>query len=267
MTDISNEVITQAQSGNAQALDALVRGIQDNVHRLARRMLVDPELAQDATQEILIRVVTKLSTYRGQAAFRTWVYRVATNYLLTARKARAAELGLSFQAFSDDLLNGLVDDVQAAPETHVLLNELRVNCTMAMLLCLDPDHRAAYVLGEVLEMEHREASDILDIPPATYRKRLSRARGRVESFTRSTCGLANDAAACSCPRRLPAAIASGRVPPEPMLTDAPDYAAVRDQARRMQADLVTAKLQRATGTLPAPEGLAGQVLNIVIPAG
>jgi RNA polymerase sigma factor (sigma-70 family) len=151
MTRVSKDNIKRAQGGDAKALEALVRGIQDRTYKLALRMLADPNAAQDATQEILIRVVMKLSTYRGESSFETWTYRVATNYLLTARKVIANDPGLSFQMFAEDLLDGIADEQAMAAEDHVMLNELRIRCTMAMLLCLDREHRAAYVLGDVLE--------------------------------------------------------------------------------------------------------------------
>ena len=79
-TDIlDNTTILAAQNGDAKALEDVVRHVQDRVHRLAIRMMYDPEHALDATQEILIRVVTKLSTFRGESSFETWVYRVALN--------------------------------------------------------------------------------------------------------------------------------------------------------------------------------------------
>ena len=85
------DTIALAQSGDARALENVARHAQSRVYRLAARMLADPEAAQDATQDILIRIVTKLSTFRGEAGFDTWVYRIATNYLLTARRVRARE--------------------------------------------------------------------------------------------------------------------------------------------------------------------------------
>lgn len=269
MARISNTDIELAQDGDAKALEALVRGVQDRMYKLALRMLADPNLAQDATQEILIRIVTKLSTFRGDSSFDTWTYRVATNYLLTARKVIANDPGLSFQMFADDLLNGIADEKNKAPEDHVMLNELRLRCTMAMLLCLDREHRAAYVLGDVLEFDHAAAADVLDITPSTYRKRLSRARTRVQDFTAKACGLASPAAGCSCTKRLPAAMAMGRIGTSPSadLRDAPRFAEVEAMASQTQADLVAAKLQRATGPLNSPKDYAAQVLKLVEPPG
>ncbi|WP_298362059.1 RNA polymerase sigma factor [uncultured Litoreibacter sp.] len=270
MTQSEHSKIKLAQDGDAAALEDVVRSIQDRVFRLATRMLADPVAAQDATQEILIRIVTKLSTYRGDSAFETWVYRVATNYLLTARKMIANDPGLSFEMFSDDLLDGLADDRTAAAEDHVMLNELRVRCTMAMLLCLDRDHRAAYVLGEILELDHREAASIVEVSPANFRKRLSRARRAVQAFTAASCGLTTPTtAACTCRKRLPAAMASGRIgpTPSPALSGAPSMSEAQTLAAETEAGLVAAKLQRATGPLTPLKDFAADVLRIVDPPG
>lgn len=265
MDRISKTDIALAKDGDANALEMLVRSVQTRVHKLALRMLADPIAAQDATQEILIRIITKLSTYREESSFETWAYRVATNYLLTARKIIANDPGLSFQMFADDLLSGLADEANAAPEDHVMLNELRLRCTMAMLLCLDREHRAAYVLGEVLECDHAEASEVLDISPSNFRKRLSRARTRVQDFTASMCGLASPAAPCSCRKRLPMAMALGRVgnSPSSELSQAPAFAEVKKLASRTQAGLTAAKLQRATGPLAPLKDYAAEVLKLV----
>ncbi len=269
MSNVTAAHITLAKEGDAAALEHIVRAIQDRVYRLATRMLADPDAAQDATQEILIRVVTKLSTYRGDSKFDTWVYRVATNYLLTARKVIANDPGLTFPVFLDDLKDGLADETHAAPEDHVLLNDLRVRCTMAMLLCLDRDHRAAYVLGEILELDHSEAADILDVSNANFRQRLSRARKKVQDFTASSCGLAGRSDVCSCPRRLGKAIETGRLgsAPTETLTDAPAYAQVKTWAHKTQSEIITAKLQRATGPLRPAKDFATDILRIVDPPG
>lgn len=262
-------VIEKAKEGDATALDTLVRGVQDQVHRLALRMLPLPDAAQDATQEILILVVTKLSTFQGRSRFETWVYRIAMNYLLTAKKQIAREPALTFDAFAADLETGLVDDHKLPLEDEITLNDLRIRCTMAMLICLDRHHRAAYVLGEILELDQAEAVDVLSIGKALYRKRLSRARAAVREFTARSCGLASKTAPCRCPRRLPAAIAAERIDPNVPQTwpGAPAYSEIRAEAARTEASLVAAKLQRATGELRAPVEIAERVLSIVIPPG
>lgn len=258
MTDL----VKRATVGDAKAMDALVRSVQDQVHRLALRMMGDLSAAEDATQEILLKVVTKLSTFKGDSKFETWVYRIAMNHLLTARSVLSRDPGLSFDMFESDLLQGLVDP-QDSVEDAVLVNELRLKCTMAMLLCLDRDHRAAYVLGEVLEMDHQSASGILDVTPANFRQRLSRARRDVQAFTARACGIGNNAGLCQCSRRVPAALAAGRIGQqhEDTLNGAPSYAEVLEEAQRVETDLRAASLQRATGPLSVNPDIARLVLK------
>lgn len=259
-------LIDKAQAGDRKALEALVQGQQDAIHRLAMRFLVNPEDALEATQEILVLVVTKLSTFRGESAFRTWVYRIAVNYLLTAKKVLARDPGLSFEAFREDLHAGLVPDPDPSAEDKVALNELRISCTMAMLLCLDLKHRMAYVLGDILELDHGEAAAILEVSKPAYRQRLSRARKAVVDFTARDCGLANSKARCSCPKRLPAAIDLGRVRPGVTpLSDqaAEDYAALRDRAKGLESALCTLTLQRAVPQLDSPRDLSAELIGLI----
>lgn len=266
MKDDLNKLALEAQNGSQSALERLVRAVQDRVHHLAMRMLVNPDDALEATQEILILVVTKLSTFRSDSAFHTWLYRVATNYLLTARKIANRNLNLSFEIFAADLENGLLVDQSPPAADVVMLNELRISCTMAMLLCLDLNHRIAYVLGDILELEHTEAAEILGISKDNFRKRLSRARGDVVAFTLQRCGLASERAKCSCPRRLPAAIANGRVSTDHqsyVSKDTPQYEDVIARVKDVEGELKVLKLQTATPFFRSPQDLGARIAQIV----
>lgn len=259
-------LIDKAQNGDRKALEALVKGQQDAVHRLAMRFLVNPEDALEATQEILVLVVTKLSTFRGESAFRTWVYRIAVNYLLTAKKVLARDPGLSFEAFREDLHAGLVPDPDPSAEDKVALNELRISCTMAMLLCLDLKHRMAYVLGDILDFDHGDAADVLEISKENYRQRLSRARKAVVDFTTKECGLANSNSRCSCPKRLPAAIELGRIQPGlALLSDQAEdsFSDIRKRAEGLESALCTFTLQRAVPLLGSPRDLSTELIGLI----
>src|SRR5215471_13815103 len=83
--DDLEELVRAAQGGDGAALEQVVRAVQDDVFGLAMRMLGHPDDARDAAQEVLIRVVTKLSSFHGDSRFRTWVYRVAANGILNFR--------------------------------------------------------------------------------------------------------------------------------------------------------------------------------------
>ena len=168
-------LVERAQNGDREALEGVVVSIRGRVHALALRMLWNPEDANDATQEILVRIVTRLATFRGESSFTTWVYRVAANHLLTVRKSRLEEQRYTFDRFGGELDEGLTDETQAdGAARDLLLQEVRVGCTLGMLQCLDRPHRLAYILGEILELEGGEAARVLEIGAATFRKRLSR---------------------------------------------------------------------------------------------
>jgi RNA polymerase sigma factor (sigma-70 family) len=204
--------VERARGGNRAALEALVRAVQDPIYRLALRMLWHPADAEDATQEILVKLITRLESFRGDAQFTTWAYRVAVNHLLTTRRRRAERQAMSFEEFGEDLARGLDEphDPQGVDEA-LLAEEVKVGCTQAMLLCLDREHRAAYVLGEVFELDSSAAAYALDVSPAAYRKRLQRARERVQSFMEGHCGIVDPSNPCRCRRRIGAAIGQGRV--------------------------------------------------------
>ncbi len=204
------ELVTKAQSGDREALGALVAQSRDLVYNLALRMLADPAEAEDVTQEILMRVVTNLGSFRGESAFRTWVYRVASNQLLTFRKQRAAHRIESFDALEGYLDGGIAAD-EPAIEDQVLVNEARMRCTTTMLSCLDRDHRLAFILGEILELTSEEGAEVLDVSSDVYRKRLSRARERMTEFMTRRCGIVNEALPCRCNKQAAHAVKQGRL--------------------------------------------------------
>src|SRR3954449_6996811 len=82
----------RAVQGDRDAAQELVATVQDDVYGLALRMLWHPHDAADATQEILVQVLTHLSDFRGDSQFRTWCFRIATNHLLRVKSKRAQVL-------------------------------------------------------------------------------------------------------------------------------------------------------------------------------
>ena len=221
--ETSEALAARAAAGDGPALAALIERVQDSVYRLSLRMLWSPDDAQDASQEVLFKIVTSVATFRGESSFRTWALRVATNHLLNVRRSRVEMQSLTFDAFARDLEDGLTDDgdfparIADEADQALLEEEVKIGCTQAMLLCLDRDDRIAYILGDVFEIRSEEAGEILAIAPAAYRKRLSRARERLREFMRAQCGLVTDAARCSCARRVAPAIATQRVDPRRLL--------------------------------------------------
>ena len=209
-----DEVAQRAITGDRDALEALARALQGDIYGLSLRMLWNREDAEDATQEILIRVITRLSSFDFRSRLKTWAYRVAVNYLLDAKRSAVERMNLNFAHLSADLMEGLAADGPAADERSVLVEEVKIGCTLAMLQCLDRPHRLAYILGEILDLPGAEAAEALDVDPGVLRKRLERARSAILAFTRSYCGLVSDDAACRCNRRVTAAVRLGRARPD-----------------------------------------------------
>ena len=203
------DIARQAIEGDREALDALARALQGDIYGLALRMLWNREDAEDATQEILVRIVTRLSQFDFRSRLKTWAYRVAVNYILDTKKSAIERLHLSFERFAEDLVGGLAPEAPNDAEDSLLIEEVKVGCSLAMLQCLDRPHRAAYVFGEIMELSGPEAADALDISPDLFRKRLQHARQAIVEFMKSHCGLVSDSAACQCNRRVSrAALAS-----------------------------------------------------------
>jgi len=186
--------------------------------------------------------------------------------LLSAKKTLARDSGLNFEMFRADLENGLMAAPAPPVDDLIMLNELRISCTMAMLLCLDLKYRIAYVLGDILELDHGDAAEVIGISKANYRKRLSRGRAEIVAFTSQNCGLANATAKCTCPGRLPAAMAMGRVQSDNIsyaLKGAPTYDEVLTKVKKVEGDLRTLKLQTATPQFKSPQDLGARIARIV----
>jgi len=216
-------LVARAVDGDTAALEEVISLLSDPLYRLALRMSWRPADAEDATQEILIRVVTRLATWRGEARLLTWAYRIGVNYLLNLRRKTPQEAHqFSLDEFGASLADGLADADYRGPEAAVLAEEVRLSCTQAMLQCLERGERIAFVLSDVFELSSADAAWILETTPAAYRKRLERARHRIGAFMNSTCGLVNPDAFCRCARRVPKALATGRIDPRrPTLTAHP----------------------------------------------
>jgi RNA polymerase sigma factor (sigma-70 family) len=206
---VLEDLARQALEGDRDALDRLVRALQGDVYGLALRMLWNREDAEDATQEILVRIVTRLSQFRFESRLRTWAYRLATNYILDVKKSPMERFHMSFEGLADNLVQGREPASAHDTERSMLIEEVKIGCSLAMLQCLDRPHRVAFVLGEIMELSGPEAAEALEIEPALFRKRLQHAREEIVRFTRSHCGLVSDAAGCRCHRRVSsAAVAS-----------------------------------------------------------
>ncbi|MGH3141940.1 MAG: RNA polymerase sigma factor, partial [Gaiellales bacterium] len=201
----------RAAEGDRGALSELVREIQHPMYRLALRFLGNADDAQDACQEILIRIVTRLGTFEGRSKSTTRAYTVAIRSLLRTRRRlhESSVQGAEQYAAALDAGLGDVDPTLEEAEYRLLSEEVRISCTYGMLLCLPRAQRAAYLLADVLGLTDGEGADILDCSRAAFRQRVSRARRTLRFVIDNRCGLVDPANACRCGRQIASAEAAG----------------------------------------------------------
>ena len=227
-------LLSKARGGDLHALDILVRRHQSCVFNLALRMVWRREVAEDATQEILIKAVTKLSAFAGQSAFRTWLYRIAVNHLLNVRKSEMEERKMTFTdmgASLDGVRDEDLPDERALPvETKVLVEEAKLGCITAMLMCLDRRQRLAFILGEVLGETSDVGAKAMGESATNFRQLLSRARHDLYQFMNDKCGLVNQANPCRCARKAQGFMRKGWLDPNNLQFSRDRIAAVRDVA-------------------------------------
>ncbi|MDE6846464.1 MAG: RNA polymerase sigma factor [Lachnospiraceae bacterium] len=208
-------LVDQATAGDKKALETLVAGVQDIVFNLSLRMLGTFADAEDATQDILLKMITHLSSFRGDSTFMTWVFSIAVNHLKNYKKHMFAHYPLSFEYYGDDIENGKIRDVPDLTqnvEKNILAEELKLSCTNVMLQCLDTESRCIFILGTMFKVDSRIAGDILDMTPEAYRQRLSRIRKKMADFLGQYCG-EYGSGRCKCKDRVNYAIQNHRINP------------------------------------------------------
>jgi RNA polymerase sigma-70 factor, ECF subfamily len=153
-----------AAAGDARAFERLYRAHAARVHGLARRMM-GLEHAADLTQDVFVRAWEKLGTFRGDAAFGTWLYRLAVNVILNRRASRAAD-------------RNRVDDAEAVLATVPAKgrSEGLALDFEAAIERLPEGARMVFVLHDVEGYKHEEIADCMGVTAGTTKAQLHRAR-------------------------------------------------------------------------------------------
>ena len=259
-------LVQRAANGDRAALEEALAGVQDLVFNLSLRMLGTFHDAEDASQDILVKVMTRLSSFRGESAFDTWVFRIAVNHLRDYKKHLFAQRPLSFAFYGEDIRSGRAadaPDLTGGVDSSLLAQELKLSCTNVMLQCLDPESRCAFILGTMFHLDSRDAGDILDLTPEAYRQRLSRARRRMADFLSDYCGEYGNGT-CRCANRVNYAIQNRRIAPDRL-----EFTAARPSETALE---VTAAMEELDGlaqqfsfcrTCQSPERLKGMLREIL----
>jgi len=176
-----------AAAGERDAFDELVRRHQTRTYNFVRAMVGDAADAEDLTQEIFIRAYRAIGRFRGDSAFRTWLFRIATNAARThlGRRGRWRALWPRPAGGDDEAAAGRDDP----PSGENLESDIvRRDAIDRALATLSPELRAAVTLRDVEGLEYREIARALDIPIGTVESRIFRARQRLRPLLGSLVG-------------------------------------------------------------------------------
>lgn len=222
-------LLSAALAGDRKALEVLVSKHQHFLYNVSLRLFLNPEDALDATQEVWIKVLNKLQSFQRKSQFRTWLYRIAVNHFLNAPKKKM-ELLLEYPA---EGLSGFTED-EVQDETVV--EEVRLICSTAMLMCLTREQRLLYIIGEIFGADHQLGAALFELSPANYRVKLHRAKADLLQFVAGRCGLVDPQNPCRCPKKAKVMVQQGWVNPENLLFNAHFSAQVKDlvEERRYQ---------------------------------
>ncbi len=164
--EAEHELVRRAQGGEVAAFETLYLRHVGLVHAVCRRMSPTVSRAEEATQEVFIRAWQKLGQFRGEAAFATWLTRLAVNVVLTERRRHGRREG--HEEGADDL------DAVARPEPpqhpSVALDLERA------IASLPAGARSVLVLHDIHGLEHREIAAALNVAVGTCKAQLHRAR-------------------------------------------------------------------------------------------
>ena len=174
--------VSAVRRGETDAFGEVVRRYQDRLFNTILRLLGDHSEAKDLTQESFLRAYVSLDRFRGDSSFYTWLYRIAVNVTLDARKKRSQsapglggtgeEKGASGDEDSRfDPASGPADD----PAERALSRE-REDAVVRAIATLDDPHRSVLVLRDIEGMDYDEIASVLGVPRGTVKSRLHRAR-------------------------------------------------------------------------------------------
>ena len=183
----------RAAAGDDAAFEVLVVRYQHRVFRLACRLTSETD-APDVVQETFLQIYRHLSTFRGDAHFSTWVYRIATNVGLMHRRARARRPAEPLDAFlphfdADGRLEGTPEALRITSRVDEMLERHELAKKAQAAIDRLPDlYREAFVLRDLEELSTAEVAHVLGVEPATVRQRVHRARLLVRGYLSELAG-------------------------------------------------------------------------------
>lgn len=177
-------LVRKAQHGDLRAYDQLLQRHQERIYATVYHMTANHEDANDLVQETFIKAFQALHTFKGDASFYTWVYRIAVNKTINFLKQRRTKQQFSLNdldvnAEHDPDLVALISD--KTPRRDAALGELQEKLNEAMQK-LSESHRLVVTLHDVQGLSHEEIGEIMDCNVGTVRSRLFYARQQLQGW-------------------------------------------------------------------------------------
>ncbi|MDZ4726286.1 MAG: RNA polymerase sigma factor [Leptospira sp.] len=235
------QLVEKARTGDRRALESLLSNVQTWIYNVIRRILLNPQESEDATQEVLLKIATNLAAYDStRASFRTWAYRIAVNHALNGKRGRLEEITTGFSGYAKEL-KGMPDieiptNELSNPENVILVAEAKASCTLGMLLCLDREQRITLILGDLMGLSDKESADLLGISNESFRKRLSRARKDLYTFMDDQCGLINEKNPCRCSKKMKSFQNNGWIDPKIPRFSMPHVRRLKEQMSQIHCE-------------------------------
>lgn len=207
------ELVHQAREGERRALEILLKRYQAFIYNVAWKMVANPQDAEDVMQEVIIKVITNLSRFEGRSAFRTWIYRITINHMLSMKKQSLEQRVSDFPDHQQALANIPDKAMTAAEEIEMAeyVEEVKIRCMSAVLLCLNREQRLVYIVGDLLKLNHNMGAELFGISKDNFRQRLSRSRKDLYSYLNRQCGLVNKSNPCRCNKKTKHMVENGQV--------------------------------------------------------
>ncbi len=171
-------LVDAIRAGDQRAWNELLESYQDRLYTLCLRMVSDPELAADLTQDTMVRVIRGLDSFNAESRLSTWIYRIAMNICLSRLRAEKLRRHPSLDepdSQGQEKSSKISQNREPRASLRIQQSERRRLLGDA-LDRLDPDHRAILVLRDVRGLEYDAIAQVLGVAMGTVKSRLFRAR-------------------------------------------------------------------------------------------
>ena len=180
MREIAGEIIERAARGDMRAFEEVYKTFSPAVYTIAFNITHSRQDAEEAAQDVFVKIYKNLRYFKFESSFGTWVYRIAVNTAINIYKGRDRHRrnAVNFDEVGD------VTDPQFSASKDAIERESAESKVASLLMCLSTEHRSCLILRELEGLDYKEMADVLKIPLNTVRSRLKRARKALVDYCR-----------------------------------------------------------------------------------